>query len=153
MKIYKDRVIGFCTIMLGVVMLLLIRDIPLSNLSGDVGSRAFPMISSYMFIGCGFLLVLRNKRDSKPFLRPHQWARLGILFVTFIIYALALTYIGFLFGTPIFLFTISTLMAKYSQKEAALWKKLLYSLLLTGIVYLLFQTVLGIPLPEGIIFG
>ncbi len=149
----RDRVVGIGAIMVSAVIYWLSQDIPRSKVSGDIGSKAFPMISVGILAICGLILIFRKSPGTvKIFLLPHQWFRIGLLFTIYIIYALALNYFGFLVSTPAFLYGLCALLAKYAQQKAIWWEKVLFSLLLTGTVYCLFQIILHVTLPKGLLF-
>lgn len=153
MKLSRDRIMGLFSVLLGVIVCLLCTDIPKSRISGDVGSKVFPLIAAFLLIFCGALLALqRSNPNESAFLLPFQWARLGLMFLIYILYTVTLYVVGFLPSTPVFVFIVCTVLAKVAEKKSPVWARILFSLILTGFVYFLFQVVLKVRLPAGILF-
>lgn len=66
-----------------------------------------------------------------------------------ILYVLALKYIGFLISTPVFLIAVITLLA--DGQKVAIWKKIVYAAVVTGLAWYVFQGMLSMSLPKGML--
>ena len=62
-------------------------------------------------------------------------------------YVVCLWAFGFLIATVLCLFTLSSMFSK--GKSIAIWKRLLYSIGVTAVLYVCFFTLLGMSLPVG----
>ena len=151
MKLKKDHWVGLLLVILGIAMLLLSMQIPVKNSSTDPGSRLFPVMASILQIVCGAgILISAGKSTDKQFLPAQGWKKLGMAFGVMIAYTLALKYIGFVVSTLVFLYVVVTMLA--GEEKVAVWKKILYSVVVTGLAWLVFQRVLSMNLPTGILF-
>lgn len=148
----RDRIVGLTVIVVAaVISIICFTEIPPSKLAGDVGSRAFPLLAAATMTLCGLMLVFRrNQKKTVPFLLPGQWKRLAGILLLYLLYYLALNFLGFLAATPIFLFVLCTILAKAAQKTVSVAKKVIFSLFTTAAVYGVFQMALHVTLPKGI---
>lgn len=149
----RDRIIGAGSVLTGLLVCVLSAGIPKNTIDGDIGSQAFPLMAAGILILCGIALCLKKTRgEQKPFLFPNQWVRLIILYFSYVLFTVALWGVGFMISTPVFLFWLTFLLGKVAGKKTNLLKNLLFSILLTILVYFLYQKLLHIPLPKGILF-
>ena len=63
---------------------------------------------------------------------------------------ISLKYLGYIITAPVIVFTICTLMAK--GQKVPVWHRILYAVIVSGAAYFLFQHVLSIRLPAGVLF-
>ena len=151
MKFKKDHLVGLLLVILGVAALILSLQIPVKGNSTDPGSRLFPVMASVLLLICGVGVVISAGRSTaKVFLLPQGWKKLGIAFGLMIAYTLALKYVGFVISTLVFLYFAITMLA--GEEKVAVWKKLLYSVIVTGLTWYIFQQILSMNLPSGILF-
>jgi putative tricarboxylic transport membrane protein len=150
MNIKKDRLLGTITLILGLLVIVGAMSLPKSNLANDPGPAIFPVFGSLLIIGGSIAVILQKQKPSKPFLKKEQWKRLWTLFFLFVLYAIGLWLVGFIIATILILFVLSTLFAE--DNHTAIWKRILFSLLVTMIVFFLFEKGLSLLLPNGIIF-
>lgn len=151
----RDRIAGLASIALAAVVIILsFLQIPASKMAGDVGSRAFPLLSASVIAVCGLLLLLRkSKKEEKAFLLPFQWKRLIGILLLYLMYYLALNFLGFLVATPVFVFILCTLLATAAQKNVSVVKRIIFAVVATAAIYSIFQLVLRVTLPQGIFKG
>ncbi len=150
MKFKQDHLVGGILIALGVAAIVMSLQIPVKGNSTDPGSRLFPMMASILLTVCGVgVFISAVKSKSQTFLLPAGWKKLLLAFGTMILYVVALKYAGFVLSTPVFLFVITTMLA--DGQKVAIWKKLIYSLAVTALSWYLFQQVLSMSLPSGIL--
>mgnify|MGYP004504754867 CR=1 FL=1 len=151
----RDRIAGFVSVALAaVVAAMCFLQIPASKMAGDVGSRAFPLLSASVIAVCGLLLLLRkNKKEEKVFLLPFQWKRLTGILLLYLMYYLALNFLGFLVATPVFVFILCTLLAGAAKKSVSVIKRIIFAAISTAAIYSIFQLALRVTLPQGIFKG
>lgn len=150
-NVSKDSILGIIMLLFGVVYIFGISKLPSSMLEDDPGPKVFPLVGAILIIFGSIGLILKKKpEDNQQFLTSNQWKRLWILFAIFIAYAVGLWLFGYLIATFITLFIVSSLFA--AGKSVALWKRILFSVGLTATIFLTFRYVLGMLLPEGILF-
>lgn len=150
MNIKKDRLLGTITLILGLLVIVGAMSLPESNLANDPGPAIFPVFGSLLIIGGSIAVILQKQKPNKPFLKKEQWKRLWTLFILFALYALGLWLVGFIIATIIILFILSTLFSE--EVYTALWKRIVFSVVVTAIVFFLFEKGLSLLLPNGIIF-
>lgn len=144
----KDQVIGSISLLFGLILTYLTKQIPKSDMVGDPGSRIFPYIACVLFIVCGIgLLLTGRKKEGQTFLSLNQWIQLlGMLALMFAYYFL-LEYIGFIPLSIVLLFIASRLFA--SGQVVPWWKSLIFSIVVTLLLYVVFDILLSVPLPMG----
>lgn len=145
----KERSAGIGAIVFGLVYALMTAQLPASNMVGDPGPKVFPYLAAGIIILTGTLLVVRKPGEgsSKPYLTKAEWKKFAVLLAVYVAYAVLLGLCGFLIATPICLFVTSTLFS--AGKKIAVWKRLLYSALVTLAIYALFAKALQVVLPAG----
>lgn len=148
----KDRLIGLISLVLGGIFLALTLQIPLpaSSSANEPGPRLFPMIACVLLIVCGLGLMLQKQTESEPFLTKEQTKRLLMLLGAFILYCVGLYFVGFVIMTPILLFLTMTMFA--GENKLPLVVRLVYSVGLTVLVYLIFVVFLKTNIPMGLLF-
>lgn len=152
--ITKDRMVSLGAVLLGILVCFLTRTIPQSSIEGDIGSRAFPLLAAAVLILCGLLLMIqRTKGEQERYLLPFQWKRLFILFFSYVAFSVGLWVFGFVVSAPVFLFWLTCLLGKVDGKQLKYVQNVIYSIVLTALIYGLYQKVLRIPLPKGILFN
>lgn len=151
MNAKQDYIVGGILIIMGLVSTMLSLQIVVKTGSTDPGSRLFPLGASLLLMLCGIgVFLTAAKSEKKTFLNAEGWKRLGLSFAIMILYVLALKYIGFLISTPVFLFAVITLLA--SGQKVAIWKKLIYAAVVTGLAWYVFHGTLSMSLPKGVLF-
>lgn len=144
----KNRIVGCISLLLGIVVYFMTRQIPDSTMLGDPGSRLFPYISVFLFVVCGIgLCFSRDKDEEEMFLEKGQWIRLIIMLGVMLAYFLLVDIVGFIPLSVVFLFLISTMFAE--GQDVIWWKRLTFAIVVTIILYLVFTKVLAVPLPAG----
>lgn len=149
----KDRLIGLVSLVLGGIFLALTLQIPMlanSSSATEPGPRLFPMIACILLIICGLGLIFQKQAESETFLTKEQAKRLFILLGAFILYCVGLYFVGFVIMTPILLFVTMSMFA--GEKNLSLIVKLVYSVGLTALIYLVFVVFLKTNVPMGLLF-
>ena len=124
--------------------------LPASGIAeGDPGPKVFPIIAGVLLIICGLGLILKKHTEEPVFLTTEQWFRLLKLAVTFIVYAVALKFIGFVISTPVLLYVTMTLFD--GEKQARTLSKVIYCAAVTAILYLLFVVCFKTNIPTGVL--
>lgn len=147
----RDRIVGLIIFVVGVIFAVMTALITTPMTKGDPGPKLFPYIGSFGLIICGVGIFLQNMdKSAKPFLEKEGWIKIGELFALFILYIIGMKYIGFLISTPIVLYIITALFAE--KKKVSVLKKCIFSIVITASVYLVFEKLLLVMLPAGILF-
>lgn len=119
-------------------------------MAGDVGPKVFPYISAGILILCGIGLCVTGKEASPAYYNKAQFQRLALIFGIVLLYVVGMNFIGYVVSSFAALFILCTLFSK--GKGIQLWKRLVFTVLLTGILWFVFTNLFHIPLPKGILF-
>ncbi|MCC8125811.1 MAG: tripartite tricarboxylate transporter TctB family protein [Clostridiales bacterium] len=149
----KDRLIGVISLIMCLVVFIAARQLKIpdsSSATGEPGPRMFPYIAAGLFFLSGIGLILQRQEEDEVFLNGKQWINLGKLLLVIIAYALGLYFVGFVIASPVMLFIAMTMMA--GEKKVPLWVRIVYCILITGIIWLLFVRIFKTVLPSGLLF-
>ena len=105
------------------------------------------MLSVFLFIS-GFMKERGNKESS---LSGKAKLKVAVMAAAILVYAAGLEYIGFSVSTFAFLFVM--MCALYTKKftAAQVFKILVVAAVQTGIIYYVFEKLLFVPLPHGLL--
>lgn len=115
------------------------------------GPGFFPKILAIFLIGLSSALIILsyiNKEDKKVVLIDKNNSKVYLTILIITIYLILMNIVGFLISTPILLFV---LILVYGMKGYI--KNVIISVFITVVIYGVFQVLLTVPLPSGIIFG
>ncbi len=149
----KDTYIGIGAILVGIFFFYNTQSINVPANLGEPGPRVLPYIAELMMIVCGGGIIyesLKDKNEETAFLTKAGWKKLGIIFSLLVAYAIALKYVGFIFATPLVFATLMQMLN--SEKNQTILKSVILSIILTGIIYILFAKGFMVSLPKGILF-
>lgn len=146
----KDRCTGLISLLLGLCVAVSAYQLPNSKMPGDIGPKAFPFITAALLIICGAGLLITGKKKSEPVYNKQQAGRLALVIGVVLAYIVAMDLFGFLVPTFIAAFALCTMFAK-GKTDLALWKRLLFAVLVDGVIYVSFTVLLNMQLPQGIL--
>jgi len=150
-KLYKDQVLGIILIVVAVFFGALTMGIAKSTLQGDPGPKVFPATACIMIGLCGlFLFAKPERKEGKRYLSPEEWKRLAVLYGLYLLYWALLWLVGYRVAIPVILFLVSTLFARGTNTKPV--KTLLYTVVLSAVIYVIYIVVMESRLPEGILF-
>lgn len=137
-------------LLLGGWFIFMTGKLPPSNLAGDPGPALFPYVVGGVMIICAVVLILQKSQEGETaFLTRQQWFRLGLLFLLFIVFAVAILLFGFYPVAPVMLFGLCHLFSM--GKQVPIVRKLIYTAAMWGFLYVLFRFALKLALPGGIL--
>lgn len=146
----KDRGTGLIALVLGAIIAVMTSQLPPSTIQGDIGPAVFPYFSAGLLMFCGAgLLITGNQKEASIF-DKRALKRLALIFGVVLLYCIVMSYIGFLVPTVVIFFVLTTMFAE--DANVVWWKRLLYSVVLTLVIYLLFHNVLNLKLPTNQLF-
>ncbi|AWN21841.1 hypothetical protein DKM44_00150 [Deinococcus irradiatisoli] len=154
---WPDVLVALGLTVLGVLLFVGTQQIQSSGMNNIVGPRVFPLIVSFGMTLLGVLLLigaLRGERaepaseeDTDPD-APVQLGAAAIILGGFLIGALILVPLGFVFGTALMYFSVA-----FAFGERRFGLMALVSLLVAVVTYELFTRGLGLSLPPGLLKG
>lgn len=148
MKMTRDRATGIMSVVLGAAVAVYAHFLPESGMEGDIGPAVFPYIAAAILVVCGILLIIRKSAPSEPFL-PHKVQKKRFLMMTllYVLYGILLWAAGFLIATPLVCFALCVMMS--GDRKIRRWKLAVFSVVVTGVVYYCFYTLLSLKMPVG----
>lgn len=153
MKLNGKRV--YCIFVAAFACLVLYLTSQLDSLfspaSTDVGPKFFPRAAAIGLIICAIGKFITEGNAGKPVFDRAGWKRIALIFVILTGYLLAMTVFGYLIATPIFSAILVIAMKEDRKIKPA--RVILFSLLLTAVLYLVFVKLILVFLPEGILFS
>lgn len=151
MKLKVEYFIGLFSIVIGALVLFMTRSFPAYlTANSSTGPDFFPNLIAIilMVVGIGEFFEARNSVKTINFRIADKRAFINIVVViiAIITYILVLPILGFVFSS--FLFSILVMMLL----NVKFIKSLIFSLVLVGILFLIFSQLFRVPLPQSILF-
>lgn len=156
----KDVIVSIIGMLLGILIIILSRDLPTFIAKGYPGPSFFPLILSAISILCGFILMLKTfkslKKQNKKLELVLSISQKGILnniplrnatiFAFFMVtYILLIPYLGFFLVSLMFMFITQTAYGVSVLKALAISSAAIF------LIYMLFIVILKVVVPEPIL--
>lgn len=140
-------------LVMGAAIAVMTSQLPPSTIQGDIGPAVFPYFSAGLLMFCGAGLLITGSQKEASIFDKRALKRLALIFGVVLLYCIVMSYIGFLVPTVVIFFVLTTMFAEDAEDaDVAWWKRLLYSVVLTLVIYLLFHNVLNLKLPTNQLF-
>ena len=147
MKIARGNLIsGLVIIAIGLILLSQSAS-PEGLMEGDIDPMAYPRFLVWVFMGMGGLVILSPAKKSSESDLPFFSLRTAAVAASLVAYGVLVGYIGF--GVTSFLAACSIAWAMGWRKPKSL---ILSNLIGVACIWCMFNYVLSIPLPKGILF-
>jgi putative tricarboxylic transport membrane protein len=146
-KIHPDRIGGLLAAVLGVVVCMESWRIYRENNAGIIGDHTLPALLGGILILLGVLLLIWPERYKVAVTSPEVRQNITGCLVAMFVYQVIIFTLGYVtatFGVAAVLFR---LFGSYPWRVS-----IGYSVVLTAILYLVFQAGLHIPFPRGVLF-
>ena len=145
----KSRLCGIlCALLGGGAALTASRFQPHGLLDTDPGPALFPLIEGIGLALCGIIIFLQNNDDTAaPGFGREGCIRIAKCALLLILYLLGIKYLGFIISTLVVLFLLCGMFT--FGKPLALWKRILYTVVVTAAIYYVFVEILSVMLPRG----
>ncbi len=155
MKVKRDQITGAVLILIGIVFAVLISQFSKPFTLSYPGPKLLPGIGAFGLIICGigvFVNGCKQKEADKPVLSLKGLVRVLVSFAILCLYILGMKYLGFLIVTPVVLFIITTYFTKESGVETKLWVRIVFSIAVTAVIWLMYVVLFDMGLPVGLLF-
>jgi putative tricarboxylic transport membrane protein len=149
-----DFLLAAAVVIVAAIYLLADAGLPTARIGDPLGPKAFPALVGGGLILSALLLVFEtlNKRraleDRKTEPRTRDEKHLFLVMIGMVVWSGLYYYVfetlGYLIATPVFLLG---LLSYFNHRKYL--TNILVALGFTGVVYLLFSILLGVPLPSG----
>lgn len=155
MKIKRDQVTGLILMLLGAGVFFMIGQFKTPITAAYPGPALMPGIAAFGLVVCGagiFVEGMLSKKEEKPWMSKDAWLRMLVTFVALCLYILAMKFLGFLVVTPFVTFFLVSYFAKKSGYELAAWKRIVFAVIVTVVIYGMYVPLFGMSLPSGLLF-
>lgn len=148
MKIARDNLIGgLVVIAIGLVLLTQSASQEAMSLGDDIDPMAYPRFLIWVFMAFGALITISPSKKSSESDLPFFSLRTAAVAASLVAYGVLVGYIGF--GVTSFLAACSIAWSMGWRKPKSL---ILSNLIGVACIWCMFNYVLSIPLPKGILF-
>ena len=131
MKIKRDQLTGAVLILLGIVVFMMTTSFSIPITGAYPGPRMLPTIAAFGFAVCGLGILVNgtmSKKEEKVYMVKAGWIRIGIT-----------------------LAVIAAYIARGSQ--TSLKGRIIFSVAVAVIIYVIYVFAFGLTLPGGMLFG
>jgi putative tricarboxylic transport membrane protein len=143
----QDRLIGLLVLL--VAGFLFVETFNFKTVDWDpLGLPFWPRVLLALLAVLGVWLVIRGSLDQGPF-QPLEW-RAFVVLGGALVYVLAIDVVGYLIATPLYLVAFHLALGGFSRRH--LLEAVAIALLATGLIYWVFQDMLYVQFPEGVLF-
>ncbi len=146
----KDKIVGIGAILTALFFFIQTWTVKIPDNLAEPGPRLVPFMAQALMVICGVGMVIESERkneEEKEFLGKSGWNRLGKAFFVLVCYAVALTYLGFIWSTPFVAFVLINMLSE--KKDVSIRSKVVGSFIITFAFYLVFTKGFGVMLPQG----
>ena len=146
---HRDRIVGVLTTILGAAVAYMTSQLAGTNMPGDPGPKVFPYICAGILLVCGLILTIRKPAgEAKPFLNGKEEVKRFISIILVIAAYIVLMWLfGFLVPTLLVVCLLCFMFAE--GKNIPKWQPIVYSIIVTGALYVAFVYMLKLRLPVG----
>ncbi len=143
----RNHMAGLTITVVGILFLIGSKNITDPELLNDPGPVILPFISGVGMILTGIIIIFQ--KDQKKAEEKYDFKNTIALFCVIGLYTIMLYFLGFLIATPVLLFLSNMIIGKDRKN---LKGKVIFSFVVTAIIFLTFEKVLHVMLPSGVIF-
>lgn len=153
----RDRILAVILLVISAFFALQARVLPDSNLQNDPGPKVFPWIGCAILALCAvYLLIKPGPTGKKMNLSKEEWKRLGVMMGLYLLIVFGTLLFGIIYTLPVVLFIISYLFSKSSKpdmpKKKRILTTLIYTVAVSGALFLIYVVALDVRLKPGILF-
>ena len=152
MRIKRDQITGAVLILLGAVVFLMTTTFSTPITAAYPGPRMLPSIAAFGFAVCGLGILVEStlsKKEQKAYMAKAGWVRMGASLIIITAYIAVMTAAGYLIATP-----AACMCSQPCLQEAVhpLKGRLLFSVAVAVIIYVIYVYAFGLTLPSGMLF-
>ena len=151
MKMRRDMVtgiVGLLTCVFFCFMTLQVRQ-PAKLL--EPGPRLLPFVALFLIGISSIALIIRGSKEEKPYFPKGGVLKVTKSFLMLVLYAVAMTYLGFVITTPFA--TAAFIYDLKGNSEVKPVSTAIISVVVTAALYAMFVFAFQIKLPAGVLFG
>lgn len=119
--------------------------------SGDIGPKAFPIGAAVALIVCAIgKMLTEGRQEAKPLFTREGWKRVAVMFAVLIAYLIVMRFLGYIISTLIFTPLLVVVMRE--DRKLRPLTLAIFSVVTTAVLYVVFQYVILVRLPVGVLF-
>lgn len=151
MRLSRNQITGILLAIFGVIVLIMVSQFQTEMTASYPGPKLLPLIAAVGLIGLGLGIFFEKDEKDKVKINPEILKRLGILFGLTILYLIGLKYLGFLLSSPIYVFLVTIMFTKATTEnnKSKIWHLVIFSIVITLVVYFLYTQAFSLRLPRG----
>jgi len=140
----SDRILGW--VLLGLALISLGEGLRTWDKIGGTGFMPVIVGSIFGLLALGLLFRRPDPQKDQPIFWGHQagWQRVGLTFLTFVLYILTIPSIGYTVGTIVFLTALFKIMGNIRWRNG-----FIFGIVASVSTYVIFKIWLNMPLPAG----
>ena len=141
-----DRTLGIAAILFAVFLGVFGYDLEAPFSYEPIGPKAFPLLIAVLLTICGLILTVRGGNEAEENTTSAN-LRILTMVVYIILYAFLFQLLGFVISTALMTTFVGKLFC------AKWWKAIVGGVVMSVLMFLLFDTGLDVVLPEGLLRG
>ena len=147
----KNHIGGAALFFVGLAYFIGACNFPHNPLSEGVGSAFWPQMASIGLMICSVGVFFSKPDEKEPSLSLHEFKRAAAFFVILLAYVAGIWLIGFVLSTLVFCYVSVSMMAPADAKPPVR-NRVIFSVLMTAALYVIFDRVFLLLLPSGLLF-
>ena len=155
MKMRRDMVTGIVGLITCVLFLIMTFQVRQPAKLLEPGPRLLPFVAIFLIGISSIALIIRGYKDraieEKPYFPKGGVKKVTKSFLMLVVYAVAMTYLGFAITTPFA--TAAFIYDLKGNSEVKPVSTAIISVVVTAVLYVMFVFAFQIKLPAGIFFG
>ena len=155
MKMRRDMATGIVGLITCVFFLIMTQQVRQPANLLEPGPRLLPYVALFLIGISSIALIIRGYKDraveEKPYFPKGGVKKVAKSFVMLVVYAIAMTYLGFAITTPFA--TAAFIYDLRGNSEVKPVSTAIISVVVTAVLYAMFVFAFQIKLPAGVLFG
>jgi len=155
MKMRRDMVTGIVGLLTCIFFFIMTQQVRQPANLLEPGPRLLPYVAIFLIVISSIALIVKGYKEreiaEKPYFPKGGVIKVTKSFLMLVIYAVAMTYLGFVITTPFA--TAAFIYDLKGNSEVKPVSTVIISVVVTAVLYAMFVFAFQIKLPAGVLFG
>ena len=155
MKMRRDMVTGIVGLLTCIFFFIMTQQVRQPANLLEPGPRLLPYVAIFLIGISSIALIVKGYKEreiaEKPYFPKGGALKVTKSFLMLVVYAIAMTYLGFIITTPFA--TAAFIYDLKGNSEVKLVSTVIISVVVTAVLYAMFVFAFQIKLPAGVLFG
>ena len=151
MKMRHDMVTGIVGLLTCIFFFIMTQQVRQPANLLEPGPRLLPYVAIFLIGISSIALIVKGYKAEKPYFPKGGVIKVTKSFLMLVIYAVAMTYLGFVITTPFA--TAAFIYDLKGNSEVKPVSTVIISVVVTAVLYAMFVFAFQIKLPAGVLFG